>query len=81
MTDHQALVYLLKSRRLNKRLHGWMLKLLDFCFDIEYRPGKRNQDADSLSRQAWSTDEVGSDSRLEKEEAEQLRTTEDSIGG
>ena len=58
-----------------------MLKLLDFCFDIGYRPGKRNQDADSLSRQAWSTDEVESDSRLEKEEAEQLRTTEDSIGG
>ena len=45
MTDHRALVYLLKSKRLNKRLYGWMLKLLDFV----YKPGKSNLDADGLS--------------------------------
>ena len=57
ITDHKALVALLKSRRLNKRLHGWVLQLLDFDFEILYRPGKNNQDADGLSRQAWSSDE------------------------
>ena len=50
MTDHQALVSLLISKRLNKRLHGWVLKLMDFNFEIIYRPGKSNGDADGLSR-------------------------------
>ena len=52
-TDHQALVSLLKSKRLNKRLQGWVLRLLEFEFDILYRPGSANGDADGLSRQAW----------------------------
>ena len=52
VTDHKALVSFLKSRVLNKRLHGWVL---DFDFEIVYRPGKDNQDADALSRQAWDS--------------------------
>ena len=52
-TDHQALVSLLKSKRLNKRLQGWVLRLMEFEFDIVYRPGSANGDADGLSRQAW----------------------------
>ena len=40
VTDHKALVSLLKSRILNKQLHGWVLKLSDFDFEILYRPGK-----------------------------------------
>ena len=55
VTDHKVLVSFLKSRVLNKRLHGWVLQLLDFDFEIVYRPGKDNQDADALSRQAWDT--------------------------
>ena len=51
-TDHKALVSLLKSRVLNRRLQGWMLQLLDFDFTIMYRPGKENADADALSRQS-----------------------------
>ena len=58
-TDHQALVSLLKSKRLNKRLQGWVLKLMEFDFDIIYRPGSANLDADGLSRQAWSTTDDG----------------------
>ena len=56
-TDHKALVSLLKSKRLNRRLYGWMLKLLDFSFEIIYKPGKENLDADGLSRQAWNSEE------------------------
>ena len=59
LTDHRALVSLLQSRTLNKRLYGWLLKLLDFSFEVEYRPGVNHQDADALSRQAWSTDDMG----------------------
>ena len=59
LTDHRALVSLLKSRTLNKRLYGWLLKLLDFSFEVVYRPGVHHQDADALSRQAWSTADMG----------------------
>ena len=57
VTDHKALVSFLHSRVLNKRLHGWMLQLLEYDFSIVYRPGAMNQDADALSRQAWNSSE------------------------
>ena len=34
ITDHKALVSLLHSRVLNRRLHGWVLQLLEFDFTI-----------------------------------------------
>ena len=79
VTDHKALVSLLMSRRLNKRLHGWVLKLLDFNFEITYRPGKDHQDADGLSRQAW--DSAEGDPCTIMEERKQSRSTESSVGG
>ena len=57
VTDHKALVSFLHSRVLNRRLHGWILQLLQFDFVIVYRPGEENGDADALSRQAWDTRE------------------------
>ena len=55
ITDHKALISFLHSRVLNRRLHGWLLQLLQFDFAIKYRPGLENGDADALSRQAWDT--------------------------
>ena len=55
LTDHKALVSFLHSRVLNRRLHGWLLQLLQFDFTIVYRPGLENGDADALSRQAWDS--------------------------
>ena len=55
VTDHKALVSFLHSRVLNRRLHGWLLQLLQFDFTITYRPGVENSDADALSRQAWDS--------------------------
>ena len=55
VTDHKALVSLLHSRVLNRRLHGWVLQLLEFDFTISYRPGAANSDADALSRQDWDS--------------------------
>ena len=84
VTDHQALVSLLKSKNLNKRLYGWMLKLLDFNFEIVYRPGKDHLDADSLSRQAWDSNEGGPLTHHGSEirgAEEQSRTTSISVGG
>ena len=75
MTDHKALVSLLRSKRLNKRLHGWILRLMDFSFVIKYKPGRENLDADGLSRQGWcSKDQVDL-------LVEQPRATASSVGG
>ena len=73
VTDHKALVSFLKSRTLNKRLHGWMLQLLEFDFTILYRPGSQNQDADALSRQAWESEDGDPWRPAVKEKEEQLR--------
>ena len=82
-TDHQALVSLLRSKRLNKRLQGWILRLMEFDFEIIYRPGSANGDADGLSRQAWSIHDGGAVAAEDKvEECEQLRAAEVSqVGG
>ena len=53
VTDHRALVYLMTSNKLNKRLTGWALQLMDFQFDITYKPGSTHLDADGMSRQGW----------------------------
>ena len=80
LTDHSALVYLLKSKRLNKRLYGWMLRLLDFSFTIEYKPGRLNQDADGLSRQAWSSETEELEMEQPRRE-EQPRAAGNLVGG
>ena len=56
-TNHRALVALLKSKVLNNRLHGCMLKIQAYDFVIEYHPGRQNVVADAFSRQFWSSSE------------------------
>ena len=41
--------------------------LRQFTFTIVYRPGKSNQNADALSRQAWIDDQPAQDSPEEGE--------------
>ena len=56
VTDHKPLTALMSSKTLNKRLQGWALKLSEHNFDIVYRAGDLNGNADVLSRQAWSVE-------------------------
>lgn len=49
-TDNNPLTYILSSAKLNATGQRWVGELADFHFDIKYRPGKRNADADMLSR-------------------------------
>ncbi len=44
----------MSSNVLNHRLQGWALKLQEFSFDIIYREGKLDSNADALSRQTWT---------------------------
>ena len=49
-TDNNPLTYVLTSAKLNATRLRWVGELADFNFEIRYRPGKSNTDADSLSR-------------------------------
>ena len=76
VTDHRALVYLMTSNKLNKRLTGWALQLMDFQFEICYKPGNTHQDADGMSRQGWSELELADEG-----EDRQTRTSGIKVGG
>ena len=50
VTDHQPLKALKKINKPSTRLFNWALRLSSYNFDIKYRPGKNNEEADCLSR-------------------------------
>ena len=49
-TDNKLLTYVLTTAKLNATDHRWVAELSDFHFNVKYRPGTANKDADSLSR-------------------------------
>ncbi|RXN09433.1 Retrovirus-related Pol poly from transposon [Labeo rohita] len=49
-TDNNPLTYVMSSAKLNAAGYRWVGELADFRFEIKYRPGKSNNDADMLSR-------------------------------
>ena len=56
-TDNNPLTYVLTSAKLNATGLRWVNELADFHFDVTYRPGKANADADTLSRMPISFEE------------------------
>lgn len=49
-TDHRPLVWLFNVKDLNSRLTKFRLKLEEYDYEIKYKPGKQNTNADALSR-------------------------------
>lgn len=49
-TDNNPLTYVMSTAKLNAVGHRWVGELSEFRFNIKYRPGKINIDADTLSR-------------------------------
>ncbi|MES9879782.1 MAG: reverse transcriptase domain-containing protein [Sedimenticola sp.] len=49
-SDNNPLCYILTSAKLDATRHRWVAELADFNFQICYKPGRLNQDADGLSR-------------------------------
>lgn len=49
-TDHQSLIYIQTHKHLTGRLARWHNFMVDFEFEVRYRPGKNNPVADALSR-------------------------------
>jgi hypothetical protein len=50
LTDNNPVTYVLTTAKLDATGHRWLTALSTFNFDIKYRPGKINADADALSR-------------------------------
>ena len=49
-TDHVSLKYLLDQKIITPMQHQWLVKLMGYDYEIEYRQGKENVAADALSR-------------------------------
>ena len=71
-SDHRALQYILQKEPTTARMSRWLESLQDLDFEIKYKPGRLNGNADALSRQAWTT---ASNEKEEKEgvKADQLK--------
>ena len=50
LTDSNPLTYLLTTAKLDATSYRWLSALSTFSFQLQYRAGKRNIDADGLSR-------------------------------
>ncbi|RWR99559.1 Transposon Ty3-G Gag-Pol polyprotein-like protein [Dinothrombium tinctorium] len=61
ITDCDAVRQGLKKRQLVPRIARWVLKLMDFNFDVKHRPGSQMSHMDALSRQTILDDETGDD--------------------
>ena len=52
-TDNNPLTYVLTTAKLDAMGHRWVASLSSYEFDIVYRSGASNRDADALSRIEW----------------------------
>ena len=50
ITDNNPLTYLLTTAKLDAASYRWLAALSTFTFNVKYRAGKQNTDADGLSR-------------------------------
>ena len=50
ITDHKPLTWLKDHKNPNSRLFRWKLRLEEYNYSIQYKPGKINNNADALSR-------------------------------
>ena len=50
ISDHKPLIWGLQVKDPGSRLLRWRIKLEEYDFEIEYKPGKQNTNADALSR-------------------------------
>jgi transposase InsO family protein len=55
LTDNNPLTYVQTTAKLDATGHRWMAALSNYNFEIKYRSGKQNSDADGLSRK-YETD-------------------------
>ena len=57
-TDNNPLTYVTTSAKLDETGHRWLAALSTYDFDIIYRPGRKNLDADGLSRRLHHENDI-----------------------
>ncbi|XP_055017481.1 LOW QUALITY PROTEIN: uncharacterized protein LOC129411251 [Boleophthalmus pectinirostris] len=67
LTDNNPLTYVLSSAKLDAAGHRWLAALSTFQFNIKYRAGNTNGDADGLSRRPQAAPQEDHDYLEEKE--------------
>ena len=55
VTDYKGLKYFISTKELSRRQARWSEKLADYNFKIRYRPKRKNERADALTRMPGST--------------------------
>jgi hypothetical protein len=50
VTDHKSLTWMFSVKDPSSRLLRWRLLLEEFCYTVQYKAGKKNVNADALSR-------------------------------
>ena len=71
-TDNNPLTYVLTSARLDATGHRWLAALSAYDFDILYKPGANNSDADGLSRLPTAPDRAVDCHHIPVESVEQV---------
>ena len=74
-TDHSALQWLTQFKNPEGQLARWIQKRQQYDFQIEHRPGKSHQNADSLSRRPCLKSEC---KYCDKQEVKEVKTNEDT---
>ena len=75
LTDNNPLTYLQSKCKLKAVEQRWVSELANFNFNIKYRAGKQNTNADALSRLNWEKPEECDVDQVEATLASSLNTT------
>ena len=65
-TDNNLLTYILTTAKLDATGQRWVAALSIYNFQIYYRSGKKNANADALSRIPWEASEVQNSQKMDK---------------
>lgn len=79
VTDSNPLTYVLSTAKLDAMSYRWLAALSTFNFQLQYRAGKLNSDADGLSRRPHG--ELLNDTVSQKEQERIQRFTETHLSG
>lgn len=67
VTDSNPLTYILTSAKLDATSYRWLAALSTYSFKLQYRAGKQNMDADSLSRRPHDINQSDAQSQKERD--------------
>ncbi|KAI0995203.1 hypothetical protein K3495_g12979, partial [Podosphaera aphanis] len=74
LSDHKNLQCFMTTRKLSERQVRWSLLLSQYRFQLKFRPGKKSQRPDALSRREQDRPLLHDDDRLKNREAQLIKS-------